>query len=192
MYRINASWQNWPGAPGLTTFYQDPAVAQPNPGAVRSFFNSLISYLPPGLTVTVASSGDLIEEDRGTLAGTWSATPAPTVVTGIGTGAYAGNAGAVVHWLTSTVVRTRRLRGRSFIVPLVNTAYDGSGSLSTAFMTQLQSAADGLVNATPGHLVVWNRPIKAKGQPATVLGSKGPVIGARVPDLAVSLRSRRI
>lgn len=196
MYRINASWQNWPGAPGITTFFQDPAVAQPNPAAIRTFFAAIASLLPTGLTVSVASSGDLIEETTGTLAGTWSSTPVPAVVTGTGTGAYAGNAGAVVHWLSSTVVKTRRLRGRSFLVPLVSTAYDTAGSLSAGTLSTLTPAAQALMDATAGHLVVWHRPVKAKPThvPPIVAapGSKAAVTSIRVPDLAVSLRSRRV
>lgn len=196
MIRVNASWQNWPGAPGVTTFFQDPAVGQPNPIAIRSFFNSIAQFLPTGLTINVASSGDLINEVNGTLEGTWSSAPAPTVVTGAGTGAYAGNAGAVVHWLSSTVVKTRRLRGRSFLVPLTNTAYDASGSLSTGALSIITPAAQALVDTLAGHLVVWHRPVKAKPThvPPIVAapGSKAPVTGVRVPDLAVSLRSRRV
>jgi hypothetical protein len=196
MYRINAAWQNWPGAPGVTTFFQNPAVAQPNPAAIRTFFAAVQALIPSGLTISVASSGDLIEETTGTLAGTWSATPVPAVVTGTGAGAYAGNAGAVIHWLSSTVVGKRRLRGRSFLVPLISTAYDTAGSLSTATLGVLTPAAQALMDATAGHMVVWHRPRKAN--PAKVppvvasVGSMAPVTSIRVPDLAVSLRSRRV
>lgn len=186
MYRIRAAWQNWPGAPGVTTFYQDPAIAQPNAAAVRSFFNTLAPLLPAGLTITVPSTGDIIEENTGALSGSWSVTPAPTVVTGTGTGNYAGNAGGVVHWLTTTVVNGRRVRGRSFIVPLIGSAFFTDGSLATATIGTMSTAASTMLAATADHFVVWHRP--RPGIP----GSKAATVSSSVPDLAISLRSRRI
>lgn len=186
MIRIRAAWQNWPGAPGVTTFYQDPAVAQADAASVRTMFNAIAALLPSGLTVTVPATGDLIEENTGALSGSWSVTPAPTVVTGTGTGAYAGNAGAVMHWLTTTVVNGRRVRGRSFIVPLIGSAFFTDGSLATATITTLANAASAMIATTADHFVVWHRP--RPGIP----GSKAPVVSSSVPDLAISLRSRRI
>lgn len=186
MIRIRAAWQNWPGAPGVSTFYQDPAVAQADAATVRTFFNALAALLPSGLTVTVPASGDLIEENTGQLSGSWSVTPAPTVVTGTGAGVYAGNAGGVCHWLTSTVVRGRRVRGRTFVVPLIGSAFAADGSLSSSTVTTMAGAASALLAATPNHFVVWNRP--RPGIP----GTKAPATSSSVPDLAISLRSRRI
>lgn len=192
MYRINAAWQNWPGAPGVTTFFQNPAIAQPNPGAIRTFFEAMKTALPAGLTVTVPGSGDLIEESNGQIAGAWSATPAPLPTTMQGAGAYAGNAGSVVHWLTTTVVNGRRVRGRSFLVPVVMSGFETNGSLTPSMVDGIRTAAQALVDTTPGHLVVWHRPRKATPtQPASV-GSFAAVTGVRVPDLAISLRSRRV
>ncbi len=196
MYRINAAWQNWPGAPGVTTFFQDPAIGQPNPAAIRAFFNAIAAYLPNGATIQVPSSGDLIEEADGKISGTWSSTPAPAVVTAGGLGSYAGNAGAVVHWLTSTIAKGRRVRGRSFLVPIVGSQYESNGSLQPTCITGIENAATALMNATPGHLLVWHRPTyqKPATKPPTMLspGSKAAVTGIRVPDLSVSLRSRRV
>ena len=192
MYRINVSWQNWPGAPGVTTFFQNPAVGQPNPEAVRVFFDAIRALLPLNLSLNVPGSGDMVEETTGELAGTWQSTPAPAQVVGATAGTYAGNAGGVIHWLTQGVVNNRRVRGRSFLVPLVGTCYENNGSLSAATLTTMQNAATALMNATPGHLVVWSRPVKPTPGVAARAGSQHAVSGIRVPDLAVSLRSRRV
>lgn len=186
MYRIQAGWQNWPGAPGVSTFFQDPAVGQPNPEAIRVFFDALKGYLPTGLQIQVQGSGDMIEESSGAIAGSWDVATTPSAVVGTATGPYAGNAGAVVHWLTNTVAGGRRVRGRTFLVPLVPAvAFDSSGSLATALQGALRVAAEAMRTTTPGHFVVWHRP-------GVGAGSKAAIIDTRIPDLSVSLRSRRV
>lgn len=191
--RVTVAWQGWPGSPGVTQFYTDNVPAQTTIDGIRSFFQSLITLLPTGLTINVPGSGDIVEDATGGLAGSWSVGTTPLQVTGNGAGTYAGNAGAVVHWLTNTVVTKRRLRGRTFIVPMVSSAYDATGSLSVTALNTLTTAASTLVSAAGGNLVVWHRPVIQKGTGVVVrTGSNGKITSSRVPDLAVSLRSRRI
>lgn len=191
--RVSVAWQNWPGAPGVSQFYLDTVAAQSSVDAIRTFFNALAGLLPQGLTITVPSSGDIIEEQNGKLAGTWSVGTAPVVVTGTNPSTYAGNAGGVVHWLTQGTAKNRRIRGRTFLVPLSSTAYDASGSMASAALTTIQTAASALVTSMAGNMVVWHRPIMQKGTGVVITpGSSADVTSSRVPDLAVSLRSRRI
>lgn len=191
--RLSVAWQNWPGAPGVTQLYFDPTTSmQPQVDAVRAFFFSIQGLLPTGLTINVPASGDLLEATTGQISGTWSTATTPLTVTGAGTGNYAGNAGAVVHWLTTTVVDGRRLRGRTFIVPLVAIAYDTAGSLAATANTTLTNAAATLVTSSAGSMQVWHRPAKATPTKAAHAGSTAVVTSSRVPDLAVSLRSRRV
>lgn len=184
--RVNVAWQNWPGAPGVSTFFLDPTPAQATIDSIRTFFNAVAGYIPAGLTISVPSSGDEISESTGVINGQWSVATTPTVISCTGTGAYAGNAGAVIHWLTQGVVANRRVRGRTFLVPLVNTAYESNGSLSSAFITALSNAGNALVAANPGLINVWSRPRPGQS------GIQSSVTSTRVPDLAVSLRSRRV
>ena len=103
----------------------------------------------------------------------------------------------MTHLLTAGFVAGRRVRGRWFIVPLIATGYDTAGSLSTAAQTTLDTAATALVTAFAGDMVVWARPFPGRdaspGVPAVPArsGSVHPIIDVTVPDLAVSLRSRR-
>jgi len=187
MRRYNVAWQNWPGAPGVSTFYSDTTVdISTFTDALRAFFQSLITLLPSGLTIQVPAVGDIINDADGSIVGAWSDGTPVLVVTGTGTGAYAGNAGAVIHWLTSTVINGRRVRGRTFIVPLIGSAYESNGSLSTTTLSTLNSAANALDAAVGGSMLIWHRP----KPPAA--GSSAGMDSPRVPDLAVSLRSRRI
>lgn len=190
--RVNSAWQNWPGAPGVTTFYASPTPLQADIDSVRAFFFALAGLLPTGLTIQVPSSGDNIDETDGTITGTWSVGVTPAVVTGTGAGAYAGNAGAVVHWLSNGIVAGRRVRGRSFIVPIISSSYDTAGSLSAATITTLTNAATAL-ESSAFPMTVWARPFVHPTTPAlNRAGSQHQVASIRVPDLAVSLRSRRI
>lgn len=187
MHRFNCAWQNWPGAPGVSTFYTDTATdISTVTDALRAFWNSLAGMIPSGLTIQVPSNGDAIDDTDGSIVGAWSDGTPVLVVTGSGAGAYAGNAGAVVHWLTTGVVNGRRVRGRTFVVPIIATQYETNGSLSAAALTTLNGAASTLVTAIGAGMRVWHRP----KPPAA--GSSFAVSNHRVPDLAVSLRSRRI
>lgn len=177
-------------------FFQT-TVNQTRIDAVRAFWDATKAHLPTGLTINVPNVGDSIDEENGHLDGTWSVGTAPSPVVGTGAGAYAGNAGAVIHLLTAGFVAGRRVRGRWFFVPLLGSSYDTSGSLSTAAQTLLDASATALVTAFAGDMVVWARPFPGRdaspGVPAVPAraGSIHPVVDVNVPDLAVSLRSRR-
>lgn len=200
--RVNVSWQNWPGAPGLSQFYTLNTSMQSNVDAIRAFYNTLSTLLPSGLTITVPGSGDVVDSITGTITSAWSVTTPPAVVTASGSGTYAGNAGAVIHWLTDNVSNGRRIRGRTFIVPLISTQYESNGSLSATCLSSLGTAATTLRSALGSNQRVWSRPVTGhtkydpKTGVATVVpsttGSANAVTGQRIPDLAVSLRSRRI
>ena len=185
MARVSVAWQGWPGSPGVTQLYMAPSVPQASVDAVRSFFAALVGLLPSGLTINVPSSGDLVEDQNGKLSGTWSVGVTPAPVIGNAAAAYSGVSGAVVHWLTAGVANGRRVRGRTFLVPLTQGAYDTSGSLLGASLTTIQNAAAGLVTGAGGNFLVWHR------NTAFAQGSSFPVTSSRVPDLAVALRSRR-
>lgn len=186
MNRVSCSWQGWPGSPGLTQMYLIDPPAQGNIDAIRTFFNALAGLLPSGLTIQVPSSGDTLSEVDGKITGAWSVGTTPTVVTGTAAGAYSGTSGAVVHWLTNAVVAGRRVRGRTFLVPLANTAYDTAGSLLTSALTTIQTAAAAYVSGQTGKACVWARPAPGRS------GSLASITSSKVPDLAVVMRSRRV
>lgn len=185
LFKITALWQNWPGAPGYTNFYSlESGPITTSTDAIRAFFDGIKGLLPSGLTVTVQPSGDQINDANGNITGAWSVDPAPLVVTGTGGAFFAGNAGGVVSWRTNGVVANRRVRGRSFLVPMATPVYDSNG-LTPAAIGTLQGAATALVGAASPNLAVWSRPTPLRS------GSSHPITASTVPDLAASLRSRR-
>jgi hypothetical protein len=66
-----------------------------------------------------------------------------------------------VQWSTTAIVGGRRLKGRTFLAPLWNSGYDGSGTILLATQTTLQTASNAL--AAAGTLVVWHRPTTPGG-----------------------------
>jgi hypothetical protein len=184
--KIPVSWGSWPGAPGVSSFYTATGSQDGDTAAIRTFFNSLITLIPSGLTLSVAGVGDTIDDTTGLINGSWAATSTPAIVTGTSGLSYAGNAGSIVHWLTAGVANGHRVRGRTFLVPLTNVAFDTGGSIATAALTTLRNAASTLISSMAGDLKVWHRPSPAGP------GSSFVVLSSTVPDLAISLRSRRV
>jgi hypothetical protein len=103
---------------------------------------------------------------------------------------FSAASGAVVHWHTSTLWRGRLIRGRTFVVPLSGLAYDTNGTLEPGALSLLQTVANGLINTTSGHMVIWARPNPTTPRPEKG-GFKGSVISASVVDKVAVLKSRR-
>lgn len=181
--RVRCAWANFPGAPGLTTFFVGSGTT--NMAPITAFWDAIKNELPVATQVTTPNSGDQLSEATGTLSGTWSGSGGGVATSATASVVYAGAAGAVIEWQTSLIVAGRRVLGKSFIVPLRGGAYDTNGSIASATVTVLQNAATALVIALAGEMKVWSRP-----RP-TIAGAAATVIGVRVPDLAVVLRSRR-
>lgn len=183
--RIRCTWTGTGViGPAVTTFYGDLATALALSDLV-TFFNGCAAFIPIGTTVTVPSSGDRIDDATGDLAGVWADAGGGAVV-GSGSGSFALGVGARIVWNTAGTFGGRRVRGSSFIVPLVTAAYDGPGALTATAVTQLQNSASALVTAAAPGLLVWSRP------KLTVPGESNAVTSATTPDRVSWLRSRRI
>lgn len=189
LYKMQVTWSGTTGLPGTTTLY---SLAIPPVSGVKAMFTSLKAYFPAGLTWTIPASGDVIDETTGILTGAWSSGSALSEVSS-GSTAYAGGVGCVIRWTTTTIVEGRRLRGRTFMVPMIVGSYDTDGSLTAGMVGFVQTAATALVTAYSSNLVVWSRPKKDPDDPETIIrpGSHGIVTGAQAIDKVAVLRSRR-
>lgn len=188
--RVTVLWTGLAGLPGYTNFFfggaATPAALTGIREDIRAAFSTLTTYLPNGLETSTIGEHAILDEDTGALIEYVSSDASVLNVVGSGTGAYSGPSGAVVNWNTNTVNRGRRVRGRTFIVPLVNTAYDSSGTLSGPALTALNNFANLLVGeGAANQFGVWSRPVGGTG------GVFGPATSHSVPDMAAVLRSRR-
>ncbi len=191
LLRVKARWTGFSGAPGYSIFhfnaFDDGSTveAQNAANAVRSFFFSINSLLPQAVTVTVDTSVDVLEESTGQLTNIVGVTPPPTVV-GMNTGSFSAPTGAVVHWTTGGVRNGRRVRGKTFLVPMAVVIYQNDGTLNTSNVTTITAAAQALIDSADTALVVYGRPTQGAAD-----GVAHVVTGQRVPDMAAVLRSRR-
>jgi hypothetical protein len=192
MYRATWTWSGFSGAPGYTNLYfldPDP-ISQSGldqTGArSRTFWAAVAPYLPTGVTVTMptvleeitAANGELVAEH---------VFPGGASVAGSAGGTYHSSSGACVTWHSPFVVNGRKLRGRTFIVPLGNQVFSANGTLSDSIRDSLVAAGNALANAATGiDLAIWHRPT-----PGLDDGAVAGVSHCTVNDRGAVLRSRR-
>lgn len=182
IHRVRAVWTGFPGAPGVSTFYcLDGPALRP---LLHGFFEAVNAYIPNSVAIDVEMSGETLNPLSGELVGAWTGTGAQHTV-GDSSDSYAAPAGALVHWLTDTVIRGHRLRGRTFLVPWASGAFDQGGTIATVPLAAVREGAEAFVTAAADNLVVWSRPQGGNAGAYTVVTSSS------VPDKAVVLRSRR-
>lgn len=163
--------------------------APPSAGAIGGAWGPFLSRLPVGVTCTFPGSGDTIDDTTGHLIGSWS-TGADVSANGSGPASAAAGVGAVITWTTGGVVPgkggvPRRLRGRTFLVPLTVGCYDLDGTLTSGAKTDVETFATNLRAAGP--LAIWHRP-SSKGASD---GNSYAVISHKVRDHVAFLSSRR-
>lgn len=179
----------FPGNPGFTTLagvLADGADPAPFVTAARTFMSDVSQVFPTLWSASVEPTVSIVSEGSGALVRYYTPTAAQRApIQGIlGNSFGAGVAGAVVGWTTGEVVRARRVRGRTFLVPLSNQAYESDGTLLFTVITALQDAAQIFINSASG-LAIYARPRLGVGGIAAV------VLSARVNDKAAYLSSRR-
>lgn len=185
--RIVVRLDGWPGAPGFMTFYTSDAGASRS--SIQTFLNAWKNAVPNAVTFTIPAEGDVIDDSTGNLTGSWTA-GTPITITGTGGGAFAAATGACITWYTNTVVtgpsgKPRRLRGRTFMVPLAPVAFDSDGTITAASLATFRTSADALRVAI--NLRVWHRPTTPGGSD----GLSTTASSSNVADKAAVLRSRR-
>lgn len=189
--RYKSIWSMPSGGPGVTTMFAFPdTTEQVFADAARNFLNDALAttgaadFLPSLCSIQGEAVVDNIEVESGLLDSTVPIT-APAVITGIGSGAYAAPAGAVVTWLTGLVHQGRRVRGRTFLVPLANTAFENNGTLTSAYLTNVRNAATTYI-AGAANPCIWARPT-----PGTADGAAFAIAAGSVQDKIAVLTSRR-
>ena len=196
VHRITAIWQGFQGAPGYTKFsfmgLTDAAALNAAGAAVRTFFNAIATQIPQAATVAVQATAQIYEMSSGILLREETMTTPPTIVTGTGGAGvnYSGGVGVYVTWLTGAVYNGHKVRGRSYLVPMVLTGAT-DGTLGTGTVTLVQNAANALVSSQAGKFAIWSKTMTAPPKPTQIGGGLSTVTSANVPDKTGILRSRR-
>jgi hypothetical protein len=187
--QVRYDWTGFTGAPGYsnlhfrsTTGDATEALAAVTKG--RLLFTGLPFNLPSSVHIANSTDVRLLDEATGDLVDIFTVTGLSEIVGG-SAAVYSGSSGMCVDWLTTTVHRSRRLQGRTFMVPLAGDQYQTDGSPAAGAITRLASSAEAMRTASGPAFGVWGRPVGGAG------GVWGPAVSSRVPDKAVVLRSRR-
>lgn len=182
MRRVQVLWTTGIGGSGLSVFYTlDPVDATAELG---TFFNAIKGFFPNAVSWNVPSSGDMIDAATGTLVGGWSGGTAASIAATGGATPYVAGTGALVRWNTGGIVRGRRVKGRTFLAPLLTGLFDATGTLNDANVATMQTAVNNL--AAAGKLRIWSRP-----PDGSTPGGTFPVLSGTVADRVTSLRTRR-
>lgn len=182
--RVRVSWSG-PAVvgSGVSTFYFDEShtgfVAN-----LTSFFDGVKSLCPSSVTWSIPNGGDLIDTATGALSGSW-VDGSPGLVFGTGSGDFPQGVGGRIRWLTNGIRNGRRVRGATYLVPFINTQFEGANGLKTAALNIMNSVSAGLVSTSAGKMVVWSPAVGGAGGQANV------VISSDAPDKVSWLRSRR-
>lgn len=190
MIRITARWTGFAGAPGYSNFFFAGgggliSDAQQVADRVQDGLEYLGIILAGQASIALEPEAAVIDSDTGEITGYREITPG-SPISGAGNGAYAGPVGAVVNWRTSDLRNGRRIRGRTFLVPLSTASFDTDGTLTDTARGQVTSFAGTLAGGDlDSEFGVWSRPIGGSG------GVFASATGYSVPDMAAVLRSRR-
>jgi hypothetical protein len=159
--------------------------------ALHTWLEHMVTFFPPGITLTPIGEGDIIEDTTGELVSGWANAPGSPVV-GSGTSPYSAPVGALVKWLTSDVVDGHRLKGHTFIVPVSLDQFSDYGNIKPVALGYLQTYCDDFVGDVGENMLIWHRPRKASVKhPVARLGTSKFVTSAAVPAKAAVLTSRR-
>lgn len=174
----------------ITTTGQ-PVQAEADAVAAKlaTFRSNIRPQIPSQVSLRPLSDIEQIDEASGDLQLVFT-TAATTAQAGsaTSTASWAAPVGGVISWATSGIRNARRVRGRTFVVPLSSVAFDTDGTLSAGGMTSLTTAANALMAADPNvKLAVYGRPTG----PAATDGDAFEVVSNRVPDMGAILTSRR-
>jgi len=160
----------------------------PPVAAVKSAFSAASGMFPTGVTLTFPGSGDVIDDTTGDLTGVWSTSGGGTV-TGSGPANAAAGVGACISWTTGGIVTglhgPRKLRGRTFLVPLASGLYGPDGKIISSQLAVLATLANALQASGP--LAIWHRPTSATATDGNSYG----VISNKVSAKVAYLSSRR-
>lgn len=196
MAKVQINWSGFAGSPGYTNLYfregdfgdVDQGIVDGVVGKTDTWCSSLASRIPTGASIQVQPMVEIVESTTGVLQRFMTATTAPTLRAGSSAGNYSAASGACVNWYTNGVRNGRRIRGRTFIVPLGGASLDTNGTINDTQLTGLRTATTGLIApSTTGDLGVWSRP----SLPGAADGQWHAVTSYTIPDKVAVLRSRR-
>jgi hypothetical protein len=206
--RVKVRWSGFVGGPGYSIYHfkdfegggstpPTTAMATAAVAKLNDFSLALIGLVGRNVTMGVQNDVEVIEETTGEMVNILNATGGGNYLSNASAGqVMAGASGACINWRTGVVRKGRRIKGRTFLVPLKTTVYDEDGTLTSAAIGTIQTAATALINTSgAADLGVYARPTRQEGdngQQETIPDGLWAVATSfNIPDKAAVLRSRR-
>lgn len=189
--RVQALWTGFQGAPGYTSWYgisdgDSGAAATALAARMRTFWDGIKGLIPTIVDIKVQRVYQVLDTITGNITAETALAADPALVTGTAAGNFAAAAGACINWETGVFnANGRRIRGRTYVVPIASSATENDGTLSATALGALTAGATAALGGT-GSLGVFTRP-PAGGGP----GDFNIAISALVKDKTAVLRSRR-
>lgn len=171
---------------GVSTFYSSNSDPSAFIAALRTFFGSFNGLFPAAVELTYPSAGETIESTTGQVNGVWTSTSLANTV-GAGGSAHAAGVGCRIRWETGAITRGRRVRGSTFLVPIVGSLYATDGTIDNASLALVQGAIPTLIAADGGSMRIYSRPSATGGTD----GAAHPVTSGVAVDKVSWLRTRR-
>lgn len=187
-----------PGAPGFTNLFYRATTGDATEALAAATKSRLLivgfgGRMNSSHHIDLVTDVRLLDEASGDLVDIFTVSGI-TGVTGANGGTFVAPAGACIDWLTTTVHGSRRIQGRTFVVPVSTSVFDNDGSIEGSNITALATAAENMRTASGPAFGIWGRPRLASAGPPPVTARAGlwaPATASRVPDKSVVLRSRR-
>jgi hypothetical protein len=192
-YTILFTSSGYTGSPGYTKFKfipnvtAGPTAAEVNAAAANAklVLSGSATYMPSSVSYACQSPAQVFS-DAGVLIGEVGISTLPSATTGIGGATYPGGVGAVIYWNTGSVNGGHKVKGRTYLVPLANTAFAADGTLNTALVNSLQTAVNTFVSSSPAPCVNT----RTLGKPGRV-NATIQILSGTVKDRTAFLRTRR-
>lgn len=171
--------------PGVATFYTDTDAGALQ-AALKTFWNAVRSAMPNNLSILIPAAGEQLDAEDGSVIGSWAAGP-PQNYSGSGGTVYAQGVGARIRWETAGHTGRRRVRGSTYIVPLVGSMYSANGTIDDGIITTFQNAGNALLATMDGTMIVWHRPTTTTSND----GVAHPITSCVAVDKTSWLKTRR-
>jgi hypothetical protein len=188
VFEYRAIWNVQGGGTGYSVFHVREAstsgvaaAAQTFAADLRTGFQSIVAHLPDDVILNFDSEARELDVATGQLLAVHAFT-APTAVTGSSTAAYSAPSGARVDLVTAGIVAGRRIRGRTYLVPITSLDYTTTGTIQSTARTAFNACFDTFKGRSGVYsLGVWSR----------THGVIADVVTCSTPSEAAILRSRR-
>lgn len=193
--KVKIKWSGFAGGPGYTNFFfrdiaGTPTQATADNAALKAgnFCSYVRTYVPIEAALQVQSDVEVIEETTGELQSVFNVTGMTAQQGQAASAPYSAASGGVITWRTDGVRNGRRVRGRTFLVPLANSAYQSDGTIASAALTSLNTnIASFLAPSGSANFGVYARPTSKTATD----GIFHKATSFSIPDKVAVLRSRR-